>query len=74
MDTLCISFIFPSHPNSKPNSYYSYNLDIDLKPVVTTECMKDKTQKVASKKAVKKLFEERYTSGKNRWFFQKLRK
>lgn len=51
-----------------------YNLDIELKTVVTSEIMKDPTQKIGAKRAVKKLFEERYNSGKNRWFFQKLRK
>jgi large subunit ribosomal protein L27e len=51
-----------------------YNLDIELKTVVTSDIMKDPTQKIGAKRAVKKLFEERYNSGKNRWFFQKLRK
>ncbi|KAI8910535.1 hypothetical protein PhCBS80983_g02665 [Powellomyces hirtus] len=50
-----------------------YNLDIDLKQVVTGESFKEPTQRVTSRKAIKKLFEERYNSGKNRWFFQKLR-
>ncbi|KAJ3007874.1 60S ribosomal protein L27A, partial [Thoreauomyces humboldtii] len=50
-----------------------YNLDIDLKQIVSAESFKEPTQRVTSRKAVKKLFEERYNSGKNRWFFQKLR-
>ncbi|KAI9092407.1 ribosomal L27e protein family-domain-containing protein [Phlyctochytrium arcticum] len=50
-----------------------YNLDIDLKSVVTAETFKEPTQRIQSRKAIKKLFEERYNSGKNRWFFQKLR-
>ncbi|KAJ3228392.1 UDP-N-acetylglucosamine pyrophosphorylase [Clydaea vesicula] len=50
-----------------------YNLDIDLKSVVTIEALKDATQKITAKRSVKKLFEERYNSGKNKWFFQKLR-
>ncbi|KAI8592082.1 60S ribosomal protein L27 [Geranomyces variabilis] len=50
-----------------------YNLDIDLKQVVSPEGLKEPSQRVTSRKAVKKLFEERYNSGKNRWFFQKLR-
>ncbi|TPX63544.1 hypothetical protein SpCBS45565_g06530 [Spizellomyces sp. 'palustris'] len=50
-----------------------YNLDIDLKQVVGAESVKEPTQRIQSRKAVKKLFEERYNSGKNRWFFQKLR-
>ncbi|KAI8817230.1 ribosomal L27e protein family-domain-containing protein [Fimicolochytrium jonesii] len=50
-----------------------YNLDIDLKQVVSAESFKEPTQRVESRKAIKKLFEERYNSGKNRWFFTKLR-
>ncbi|KAJ3186973.1 60S ribosomal protein L27 [Gaertneriomyces sp. JEL0708] len=51
-----------------------YNLDIELKSLVTSETLKEPTQRIAARKAIKKLFEERYNSGKNRWFFQKLRK
>ncbi|KAJ3216035.1 60S ribosomal protein L27A [Dinochytrium kinnereticum] len=50
-----------------------YNLDLDLKQVVTTESFKEPSQRSTAKKSVKKLFEERYNSGKNKWFFQKLR-
>jgi large subunit ribosomal protein L27e len=50
-----------------------YNLDIELKAVVTAEALKDVPTRVAARKEVKKLFEERYNSGKNKWFFQKLR-
>ncbi|KAI8806968.1 ribosomal L27e protein family-domain-containing protein [Cladochytrium replicatum] len=49
-----------------------YNLDIDLKQVVSAESFKEPSQRVTAKKAVRKLFEERYNSGKNRWFFTKL--
>ncbi|KAJ3039346.1 60S ribosomal protein L27A [Rhizophlyctis rosea] len=50
-----------------------YNLDIDLKSVVSQESFKEPTQRITARKSIKKLFEERYNSGKNRWFFQKLR-
>ncbi|KAJ3415983.1 hypothetical protein HDV05_003580 [Chytridiales sp. JEL 0842] len=50
-----------------------YNLDLDLKTVLTNETFKEPGQRVAAKKAIKKLMEERYNSGKNRWFFTKLR-
>ncbi|TPX48184.1 hypothetical protein SeMB42_g03099 [Synchytrium endobioticum] len=50
-----------------------YNLDIDLKTIVTTDVAKEPSQRVEAKKNVRKLFEDRYKSGKNRWFFQKLR-
>ncbi|KAJ1534411.1 hypothetical protein HK096_003924, partial [Nowakowskiella sp. JEL0078] len=49
-----------------------YNLDIDLKAVVSPETFKEGTQRFTAKKAIKTQFEERYNSGKNRWFFQKL--
>jgi large subunit ribosomal protein L27e len=50
-----------------------YNLDIEWKTVVNMESFKDPSEKLTARKAVKKLFEERYLSGKNKWFFQKLR-
>ncbi|KAI8909775.1 ribosomal L27e protein family-domain-containing protein [Gorgonomyces haynaldii] len=50
-----------------------YTLDIDLKQVVTGETFNEPSQRKGAKIAVKKLFEERYNSGKNKWFFQKLR-
>ncbi|KAJ3158222.1 60S ribosomal protein L27 [Irineochytrium annulatum] len=50
-----------------------YNLDIDLKSIVTAESFKEPSQRATAKKAIRKLFEERYNSGKNKWFFQKLR-
>ncbi|KAL3896592.1 MAG: hypothetical protein SGCHY_003975 [Lobulomycetales sp.] len=50
-----------------------YNLDIELKTIVTADALKDVPQRVAARKEVKKLFEERYNTGKNKWFFQKLR-
>ncbi|KAI8848709.1 ribosomal L27e protein family-domain-containing protein [Chytridium lagenaria] len=51
-----------------------YNLDLDLKQVVSADSFKEPAQRSTSKKAIKKVFEERYNSGKNKWFFQKLRK
>jgi len=50
----------------------SYSLDVDLKSVVETDKLKDATQRKAVNTEVKKRFEERYATGKNRWFFQKL--
>jgi large subunit ribosomal protein L27e len=46
---------------------------MDLKQVVSVESFKEPSQRVTAKKAIKKVFEERYNSGKNKWFFQKLR-
>ncbi|KAI9358556.1 ribosomal L27e protein family-domain-containing protein [Zopfochytrium polystomum] len=50
-----------------------YNLDLDLKSVVTVDAMREVTQRKAAKRAVKKVLQERFNSGKNKWFFQKLR-
>ena len=45
-----------------------YNFEMDFKAV---RFGKKKTNKLA-KKAVRKIFENRYQSGKNKWFFTKL--
>ncbi|KAF9431261.1 60S ribosomal protein L27A [Podila epigama] len=51
-----------------------YGLELEsLKSVVTLDSFKEPTQREEAKKAIKKLFEERYNSGKNKWFFTKLR-
>ncbi|KAI5059565.1 hypothetical protein GOP47_0025884 [Adiantum capillus-veneris] len=50
-----------------------YTLDVDLKNVVTTEKLDSKTKRVETRKETKGLFEERFKTGKNRWFFSKLR-
>ncbi|KAG5463282.1 MAG: ribosomal L27e protein family-domain-containing protein [Olpidium bornovanus] len=51
-----------------------YGIEVDqFKQAVTPETFKEPTQRVAARRAIKKLFEERYTSGKNTWFFEKLR-
>ncbi|KAI5082196.1 hypothetical protein GOP47_0001939 [Adiantum capillus-veneris] len=50
-----------------------YTLDVDLKNVVTTEKLDSKTKRVETRKETKGLFEERFKTGKNGWFFSKLR-
>lgn len=50
-----------------------YSIDIDLKQIVTLETLKDVAARKDARKQVKTLFQERYNTGKNRWFFQKLR-
>jgi len=51
-----------------------YGLDIDLKNAVTAEAVYGEAQnRKPVKRAVKKLFEDRYKAGKNKWFFSKLR-
>jgi len=51
-----------------------YTLDLEgLKGVVTAETFNEVTQRKEAKKAVKKSLQDRYLSGKNRWFFTPLR-
>lgn len=51
-----------------------YTLELEgLKGVVTNDTFKEVSQREDAKKTVKKALEERYTSGKNRWFFTPLR-
>ncbi|KAI0672177.1 60S ribosomal protein L27 [Trametes maxima] len=51
-----------------------YALELEgLKGVVAPETFKEVSQREDSKKQIKKLLEDRYTSGKNKWFFQPLR-
>ncbi|RFU34603.1 hypothetical protein B7463_g1750, partial [Scytalidium lignicola] len=51
-----------------------YTLELEgLKGVVTADTFKEVSQREDAKKTVKKALEERYTSGKNRWFFTPLR-
>jgi large subunit ribosomal protein L27e len=44
-----------------------------LKGSVTQETFKEPSMREDSKKVVKKLLEERYHAGKNKWFFTPLR-
>ena len=51
-----------------------YTMELEgLKGVVTNDTFKEVSQREDAKKTVKKALEERYTSGKNRWFFTPLR-
>lgn len=51
-----------------------YTLELEgLKGVVTGDTFKEVSQREDAKKNVKKALEERYQSGKNRWFFTPLR-
>lgn len=50
-----------------------YTLELEgLKSVVTADTFQEVSQREEAKKTVKKVLEERYTSGKNRWFFTPL--
>lgn len=48
-----------------------YTLEVDLKNVVGLDCVDNSTKKVEANKAAKALLEEKFKSGKNRWFFSK---
>ncbi len=51
-----------------------YTLELEgLKGSISTDTFKEVSQREDAKKTVKKVLEERYTSGKNRWFFTPLR-
>jgi len=50
-----------------------YTLELEgLKGVITNDTFKEVSQREDAKKNVKKALEERYTSGKNKWFFTPL--
>lgn len=50
-----------------------YTLELEgLKGAISNDTFKEVTQREDAKKNVKKVLEERYTSGKNRWFFTPL--
>ncbi|KAJ9707959.1 hypothetical protein PVL29_000158 [Vitis rotundifolia] len=49
-----------------------YTLDVDLKDVVTIDALQSRDKKVTAAKETKARFEERFKTGKNRWFFTKL--
>ncbi|XP_020221499.1 60S ribosomal protein L27 [Cajanus cajan] len=50
-----------------------YTLDVDLKDAVTPDALHAKDKKVTALKETKKRLEDRFKTGKNRWFFTKLR-
>jgi len=68
----------PSRPSQSINYNHllptRYALELEgLKGSVAPETFKEVSHREDSKKAIKKLFEERYLAGKNRWFFTPLR-
>ncbi|TFK75522.1 60S ribosomal protein L27 [Pluteus cervinus] len=51
-----------------------YALELEnLKGVASQETFKENSQREDARKNVKKLLEDRYTGGKNKWFFTPLR-
>ncbi|KAH1095573.1 hypothetical protein GYH30_040729, partial [Glycine max] len=45
-----------------------YTLDVDLKDAVNPDVLNAKDKKATALKETKKLLEERFKTGKNRWF------
>jgi hypothetical protein len=63
--TECIDHLMPTR----------YTLELEgLKGIISADTFKEVSQREDAKKNVKKTLEERYQSGKNRWFFTPLRK
>jgi len=50
-----------------------YGVDLDLKSFQDGKAVSDPSAKSEAKKQLKDIFHKRYLSGKNRWFFTKLR-
>ncbi|KAI8062876.1 ribosomal L27e protein family-domain-containing protein [Gongronella butleri] len=51
-----------------------YALDLEqIKGTISADTFKEPTQREEAKKVIKGLFQERYQTGKNKWFFNKLR-
>ncbi|KAI6126810.1 60S ribosomal protein L27 [Pisolithus sp. B1] len=51
-----------------------YALELEgLKGVISPDTFKEPSQREDARKTIKKLLEERYQGGKNKWFFQALR-
>eukprot|EP00270_Netrium_digitus_P019390 TRINITY_DN763_c0_g1_i1.p1 TRINITY_DN763_c0_g1~~TRINITY_DN763_c0_g1_i1.p1 ORF type:complete len:136 (+),score=32.62 TRINITY_DN763_c0_g1_i1:132-539(+) len=50
-----------------------YQLDVDLKSVVTLDKLESAAKRLEARKETKKILEDRFKTGKNRWFFSKLR-
>lgn len=50
-----------------------YTLDVDLKGAVGADATESSAKRADARKAAKELLEEKFKTGKNRWFFTKLR-
>merc|ERR1712226_1773197 len=51
-----------------------YSVDVSLdKEIVNKEQLKDQSKKIIARAHIKEKFEEKYKTGKTKWFFQKLR-
>merc|ERR1711966_377247 len=51
-----------------------YSVEADFKPLgITPEVVANSAKRTEARKQIKKMFQERYAAGKNKWFFSKLR-
>jgi large subunit ribosomal protein L27e len=68
----CKTFIKNIHYTHLMPTRYTLDVVEELKNVVTSDAMDNATKKVAAQKEAKKLLEERFKTGKSRWFFTRL--
>ena len=64
MQVINYSHLFPTR--------YAFELE-GLKGIVSSETFKEPSQREDAKKSIKKQLEDRYRTGKHKWFFQPLR-
>merc|ERR1712199_48060 len=50
-----------------------YSLDVDLKSSITPDVIDNATKRKSARLQAKTAFEEKYKTGKSKWFFTKLR-
>ena len=50
-----------------------YGFEADLKSIVPNDATTNSEAKKVAKKAVAKVFQERFNAGRNKWLFSKLR-
>jgi large subunit ribosomal protein L27e len=49
-------------------------VEVDFKALaITPEVVQNSAKRTEARKQIKKMLQERYTAGKNKWFFSKLR-
>ena len=50
-----------------------YSLDVDLKASITPDVVENATKRKGASIEARKVFEEKFKTGKSKWFFSKLR-
>ncbi|CAG2161616.1 unnamed protein product [Oppiella nova] len=65
--------ILRNHDEGTNDKSYGHALFPFDKTTTSKDVVKDGAKKRKARREIRQLFEERYKSGKNRWFFTKLR-